>query len=271
MRQGLRCCASFNAIVNDLKDSSTDVKKYTAILEEISHKEKLKVSGSLSSALGDEGNVASTETTYDPLVQNRIITKKNFPTNGAEYVSNLTDSDVKSIKIEKVNKVNYLSPLPDSFTYQNVNYDLAPIKNTAFPEAYKITIVLNEEKVDDITKTVSGTSVFDKIYVTDYRATIESLRKEITSSFDSLTNELKDYCKTKTSGSIKSNLTVEYYIDTNTFAPLGAKYSYRFDFSYRIKLYTKIDVLEATPLIDMTQDMYMLANAYYLFPGNLPA
>ena len=262
---------SFNTIVNSLKDYSNGNKTtFTSVLESIAHNDKMELSGALAGQLGDEENVATTETTYNPLKQNIQITDKRFPVTETSYVSNLTDGDVKSIKIEKVNKVDYLSTLPDSYNYGKIAYDLTGIKNTAFPDAYKITVVLPEEKIDDITKSISGASPYDKIYATNYRNNfVEPLRYEIVSSFAQLGAELGDIAKTETKGALKTNLTVEYYVDATTFAPLGAKYSHRFDINFNIKLADVLDPWFWRPWIVMSQNMYMIENSYYIFPSNL--
>ena len=53
-----------------------------------------------------------------------------------------------------------------------------------------MTIVLPEQKVD-ITKPVTGVSVYDKIYAKDYNKTLEATRAGIAQEFDALAKEME--------------------------------------------------------------------------------
>lgn len=247
---------SFNDIVNALKSTENGANYFTGILEDITHNDKMELSGSFSSMMDDETNVASTATSYSDLIVNRLLTINNFPTNGETYVSALTDSDVKSITIEETDGIDFISALPDSFTVDKNTYDLTAIKSAEFPSVYKVTLVLNPEAVD-IKKSASGASTFDKIYIADYNKKLESVRSEINSGLSELATEMENMnISFSSSGTITSSLTVEYFIDAETLTPLAAKYAHRFDIEFNAKI----------PLfLSMTQKMYMASNSYYFF------
>ena len=256
---------AFNTIVNVLKDTSAEsggVKYQTGVLEDIVHNDKMVFGGKFADMLEDETNVAVTEVTYTPGGTNRLISKTNFPTNSASFVSDLAEKDVKSIKVEKVNNTKLFSALPDKYTYNKTEYDITNLKAIAFDEAYKITVVIPVEKID-IKKAATGASVYDKIYIANYNNKLESLRAEINGNLNSLSSELDGAgLKLSSSGSIASSLTVEYYVDTVNYAPLGAKYSHNFDIVFDIKVKGPTGLIE---YITMYQSMYMASNSYYLF------
>lgn len=247
---------SFNDIVNILKSTEDGVDYYTGFVEDITHNDKMEMGGTLGGLMDDETNIASTETTYSALLVNRLLTPSNFPANGENYVSDITDNDIKSIEIAKVDAIDFAAALPDNYTVGKTTYDLTPIKNAEFSEVYKITLVLNSETLD-IKKPVTGKSVYDKIYLSDYNSKLEMMRSEISSNLDTLTNEMSSIgVSMSTSGSITSSLTVEYFISTDTFEPIAAKYGNRFD----VKFSAAVPIL-----LSMKQNMYMASNSYYFF------
>ena len=258
---------SFNDIVNPLKATGNGVNYFTAVYEDVSHYDEPVLGGSLADMMGEEALPVSTETTYLPLVVNRPVTRMNFHTKETDFVSALTDKDVKSIKIEKADKVDFVSALPTVFNDGKKDYDISAIKGYSFPEIYKITVVLNDDK-SDITKPVSGTSVFDKLYTADYNKTLEDMRKQVSSGFDGLAGEmagLENMLKMKSSGAIISKLTVEYYVTADNFTPVAAKYSHGFDVSFEIAVTTTADLLWVAPMLTMLQKMNMKSNSYYFF------
>ncbi len=258
---------SFGDMVNGLKNAENGVNYFTAVFEDISHNDKAELGGTLAGMMGDEENIAITETAYSPLVVNRLITKNNFHTKGEGFVINLENKDIKSIKIEKADTVDFVSALPAKFSDGRTEYDISAIKSYDFPEVYKVTLVIPEETTD-ITKPASGASVFEKVYTSDYNVMLEEMRKGISSSFDSLANEmagLEGMLKMKSSGSIKSSLVVEYYVTADNFTPVAAKYSHAFGVVFDIKV---TDALSVIKYLTMLQKMTMTSNSYYFFNNN---
>lgn len=250
---------AFNDIVNVLKSTENGVNYHTGFVESITHNDKMDISGPLASIMDDETNVASTETSYSALLVDRLLTPANFPANGAAYVSSLSDKDIKSIKIEKADTVDFVSSLPDSYTAGRTVYDLTPIKTAEFPAVYKATVVLPSQSFD-IKKPVSGASVYDKIYMDNYNKKLEEMRSGIGNDLDSMSKEMESIgISISTSGTIMSSLTVEYFINAETLEPVAAKYLSRFDVDFTAKV----------PLmVTMKQTMYMTSNSYYFFNNN---
>ena len=257
---------AFNDIVNELKAPNGKADCYTGIFEDISHFDEPQLSGILAEMMEDEELSESTEITYAPLKVDYPVGAQ-FHSKNASYVSDLADSDVKSISLERAETVDFVSALPDKFTSGKNEYNLGAIKAYEFPELYKVTIVLPDQSID-ITQPVSGASPYDKIYTKDYNKTLESMRKEVSSGFDSLSQEmagLEGMIKMKNSGTVKASLTVEYYLTTDTFTPVAARYSHVIDVNFNIKL---TDTLGVTKYLTMDQKMDMTSNSYYFFNNN---
>ncbi len=247
---------AFNDIVNTLKTSENGINYYTGIFEDIEHYDKPQVSGLFAGALDSSQMAASTSVSYLPLDKNRLITKDNFHSRNTDYVSTLTDSDVKSITIEKVSGVGFVSSLPDKFTSGKTEYDLTDIKGREYPALYKVTIVLPDQSID-ITKPVTGVSVYDKIYAKDYNKTLEATRAGIAQEFDVLAKEMEGMAGMMTnSGTVRSSLVVEYYINANSLAPVAARYNHVFDISFDIGVGIFLSMLQKTSLT---------SNSYYFF------
>ncbi len=258
---------AFNDIVNGLKDYDDGLNYFTGIFEDISHYAEPEIGGTLAGMMEGENMAATTETEYMPLIVDRLITQNNFHSKGAAFVSGLSDKEVKSIKIEKADTVDFVSALPDNFKSGKTEYDISKIKAYDFPEVYKITLVLPEQSID-ITKPVSGASVYDKIYTQNYNATLENMRIEVSSGFDALAKEmagLEGMIKMKNSGNIKASLIVEYYVTADSFTPVAAKYSHAFDVTLDIKVTDSFGVVK---YITMLQKMDMTSNSYYFFNNN---
>lgn len=247
---------SFNDIVNVLKSTENGANYFTGFVEDTTHNDKIHFSGAMAGLIDDETNVASTETSYSTLLVNRLLTPGNFPTNGEAFVSALSDSEIKSISIQEASVEDLTKTLPDSYSMQKTTYDLTKIKNAQFPEVYKITLVLNPEKID-LKKTAPEKSVYDKVYISDYNKNLETMRKEISGELSSITSEMEEIgISMSSSGTITSSLTVEYYVTVDNFTPVAAKYSNRFD----------IDFSASVPLmLTMKNTMYMSSNSYYFF------
>ena len=255
----------FNSIVNVLKSRAGVLNYFTGIFEDISHYDEPVVSGTLAGMMEGEDMAASTEIEYAPLTVDRLLTQTNFHSKGMSFVSDLAEGDVKSIKIERADTVDFVAALPDSFKSGKSEYDISKIKAYEFPELYKITLVIPESTVD-LTKPVSGTFVQDKIYTKNYRNLLEDMRLDISSGFDSLSKEmagLESFVKMSSSGSFTTALTVEYFVRTDTFTPVAAKYSHVIDVNFNIKL-TGTGLIKIEYL-NMKQSMDMTSNAYYFF------
>ncbi len=247
---------SFNDIVNVLKSTENGVNYHTGFVESITHNDKMEIGGTFGAIMDDASNVASTETSYSALLVNRLLTPANFPSNGESFVSSLSDKDIKSIEIAKTDSLEFISSLPDNYTVGKTVYDLTPIKTAEFPEVYKITLVLPSQTFD-IKTPVSGQSVYDKIYMSDYNKKLEDMRSGISKNLEDMGKEMESMgISLSSSGNITSSLTVEYYINAETFEPVAAKYINRFDVDFSAKV----------PLmVSMRQTMYMSSNSYYFF------
>ncbi len=254
---------AFNNIVNNLKASADGLNYFTSLLKDQNDYKKTELSGMMAGSMGEE-EVPASETDYS-LIVNRPVTNTLFPTKGEAFVSALTASDVNSIKAQKMSGIDFVSELPSSFNIGKYSYDISSIKSAKFPDVYKISITLPGVSVDDITKKISGSSVYDRIYTKNYKGVLEELRIEMLSQITSLEQEmapLKDIIKMKTSGSIKSGLTVDYYVTTDDYTPVAAKYALKFDVVLNIKVTDKIGLLN---YITMKQPMSTTSTSYYFF------
>lgn len=255
---------SFNDMVNVLKDYEK-IDYFTGIFEDVSHYDAPVLGGMLAGMM-EEGDelTATTETTYAPLVVDRLVTNNNFHSKGADFVSALSDSDVKSISIKRADTVDFVKALPASFKSGKTEYDISAIKAYSFPEMYKITLVLPSQTFD-IAKPVKGASVFDKIYTKDYNTTLESMRAEVSSGIDSLAKELEgleSMLKMKTDGDMTATLTVEYFVTADSFTPVAAKYSHALDVEFDVRV---TDPIGGVKYLTMLQKMDMKTNLYYFF------
>ena len=254
---------AFNDIVNELKAPNGKADCYTGIFEDISHFDEPQLSGILAELMEGEELAESIEVTYAPLKVDYPVGAQ-FHSKNASYVSDLADSDVKSISLERAETVDFVSALPDKFTSGKNEYNLGAIKAYEFPELYKVTIVLPDQSID-ITQPVTGISVYDKIYAKDYNKTLEATRAGIAQEFDALAKEmagLEGMIKMKNTGTVKSSLVVEYYINADSLAPVAARYSHVLDVEFDIKL---TDAIGITKYLSMTQKMDMTSNSYYFF------
>lgn len=255
---------AFNDIVNVLKTTGNGVNYFTGIFKDETHYEKPEIGGLMGSMDGVETDIPETEFMYQPLVVNRLITKNNFHTKGEDFISALSSGNVKSIKAETVSGIEFLNEIDTKFSDGRTQYDVSAIKSAEFPGLYKITVVLPSEKID-ITKKVSGTSVYNKIYTKDYNVMLESVRNEMSREFTNLEKELaslKDMISMKTAGSITSSLVVEYYVTVDGFTPVAAKYGLDMNVVLDIKV---TDLVGISKLITMIQKMTMTSNSYYFF------
>ncbi len=247
---------SFNSIVNVLKTSEGGAVRFTEIAEYVDFTDKTELSGPLAFMMKDSIEPAKTEKSYDVITEKRYLTSDNFPTEHERFVSDLSDSDVKSVTLEKVSGIGFTSALPDTITSGSTTYKLSALKSASYPELYKITIVLPDESID-ITKEVTGTSAYDKIYYKDYNKNLEATRSRLITEIEKESAMFKEYdIDISTTGSITSRLTVEYYVDAETLAPVAARYLHTFRNTFSVEI----------PLaITMTQSMDISENTCYIF------
>ncbi len=257
---------AFNSIVNVLKESGDGLDRFTGISKDENRYGKSEVGGMMAGEMGN-AEIPEPEIRYNSLVVDRLITKNNFHTTGADFVSALTASDIKSMNVQKIKGIDFISELPGSFSDGYETFNIKAIKTAKFPEVYKISLVLPSEKID-IKKKVSGTSVYDRIYSDDYNVTLEKLRGEMLNQFSQLEKEmasLKDMISMKTAGSITSGLVVDYYVTTDDFTPVAAKYALTFDILLDIRVTDKLGI---SKLVTMKQPMTMTNSSYYFFNNN---
>ena len=207
---------SFNSMVNVLKTTESGVVRFTRIDEQISEEfPELKSEWEFFAWMANP--TTKKTTSFTGIEENRYLTKNNFCSYYQSFVSDLTDSEVASKKIETVSTVDFASSLPDSITVKNSTFTTKQMKAQTYGDLYKITVTVKDSTYD-LKDEKSYTSVLDKIYYKNFFGTfIAPVKNELKSEFG-------DYMK-YIDGEVTPSVTVTYYIDADTLFPVAAKYS----------------------------------------------
>ena len=295
---GIRCdrCGEtavpcFNDLVNVLKDgthtytgfkvstSSAGEPQLSGIMETlinvmISTKQitKEEVAAMLSSSIGEE-------TYYSVLTENRDITKYSFNVTGSDKVSELTDADVASITTERMKGIDFLATLPDTYINEwGMEENLTAIKNTVIGDVVKVTVVLAPEQYSEL-QANGQKSAIGKIdsdvsgAVTGFMGEGQSIdwSEELGGTEeDDLGTVLSNAMQLKMDSI--SDVTVTYYFDAKTNAPICAHYDGSMLVKFAMDLYLNDDLSASDKStgsikIDSTTDMdsYCFFDRY--FPG----
>ena len=267
--QGLVCdrCGKtgisvFNDLVNVLKDGT---HKYTGFKVETNTVEKMEFSGLLELMVTTMmtkkereemfNELGSSVPTYSSLVQNREITSDNFNLLGEDVVSKLEDGDMQAVKTELVKGVDFLAALPDSYIDEvSDTVDLAAIKKTKIGDVLKVTLTLPQETEE---------SEQHAIYKID--SELGALSQESGSMLRELAKEFEIFGEDTTTMTVKtlSDITVTYYFDATTNAPIAATYDDDVNIDTFISFYLNDNGTIDEGAVDM--DVKIDLDSFYFF------
>jgi len=254
---------AFNDIVNALKapGSINYFYGFTKTVT-VTPKPECKPSSILHLALAElmEGLLTDsiapgTVTEYSDFTNRRHINNATFFVTGTPYISSLSDSEVKSVSVQKMNGVDFVKNLPNSFksTASGASYDLTKIKNSVIGDVYKVTVTLNKETMTD-TNMPTGTTPIEKILSATYNEGLKKNLQSVSSSFDEIP-EMANMMKMEMS--IETAGTVSYYFTTNDFSPVAARYDIDMNTDSKMSTYFNnllIPTKEATTTLTIESD-----------------
>ena len=225
--KGIRCerCGEiglpgFNDLVNVLKKENHVYSGFTYADATFDS----KLDGTLKSLEGDLSEMMTPDMEdglgYSSL-ERRIPVTDDFNLVGSDNVSELTEEDNVTIKLEQVSGVDFLASLPDAYEDPNGReIDLTGLKQTQLGNVFKVTVSFPEEHYGNGADNAKESAI----------AHLDSSASMITSmmSFDLLGGaaEEDDILSQilKFTGGATSNLEVVYYFDSLTNAPIAAVY-----------------------------------------------
>lgn len=267
---GEKVLPSFNTLVNGLKDGSHTFRSFEKNVSSGKLlKNNIKVNPIFEALMGDEdfGAMLAEEFThadesYSSYTADSKLTAANFPLIEKTIVSALKDEDVKSLTVTPMNSIDMLSALPDSVKMTSVNgstynFSLADYKTNAAHKVNKVEITIPSEKYSTI-KNNSDETALMRIYGSDLR----KLVKEMPSG----DMEEEGMSVKMTLADMTSDLTVTYYFDAATNAPLAAVYAFGLSMDQHV---TMDFSLESINVMSGTMDMTLNSHdcIYYFFNG----
>ena len=160
---------------------------------------------------------------YSDFTNGRHKNNATFFVNGEEYVSALTENDVQSVTMEKMDGVDFIKNLPDSYVsdQSGTTVDLVNLKESEVGEVYKVTVKLNPEKMTN-ENMPEGTTPIEKILDADYNAGLIDNMENLNSSFDSVP-EMEGMIGMEME--IVTECEVVYYFTADTFEPVACVYN----------------------------------------------
>ena len=267
--KGMRCerCGEigvpgFNDLVNGLKDGS---HTFSAVVLNTSSSEPPKRTGITDAVLGmlegfakqqgedidltsmlNDLNFADTENSF---TENQLLTKNSFNLYSKNAVSELKDSDIVSITTEEMKGIDFLKELPDTFTEgaESANsksaktFDLTKLKKTVIGNVRKVTVTLAPERHSELTDPEnSPISRIDNMLSSMANVDMDSMMGEM----DLSSEEFSDIpilgpileASTITVDSL-AEITVRYYFDSATNAPIAAAYNDSLNIQFLIETY----------------------------------
>ena len=268
--KGIRCdrCGnyavpSFNDLVNVLKDgthsysgfkvtdSQAEQPKFTGLLEIMLNMIPKKEREQMYSEL------TTNETVYSAFISNRQISDYNFNLTGEKVVSKLKDSDPQSLKMEYVKGVDFIASLPNTYVNErNINEDLTPIKNTKLGDVLKVTVTFAPESNPK-------ESAIEKI-----DSELGEIIYESSHDIGGLAGEMDIFGEDSMKMFVDSvaSLTVTYYFDAKTNAPIAAHYDDTVIIDSAMNLYINDDgEIQKDPTGSMTLKMTTDLDSYYFF------
>lgn len=269
--------SSFNILVNSLKEPGSTNYFYGFTKEElVTLKPECNandvihlllagtIGGFLKSAVED-GN--STE--YSDFTSRRHINNATFYVMGTPYISALEKDDIKSITTEKMNGVDFVKALPNSFksTESGTTYDLTKIKTSTIGDVYKVTVTLNPETTTKENLPTDVTPI-EKIIHKNYNSGIKQNIESIDTAFGD--ESMQDMVAMDIS--ITTACTVSYYFTVDTLEPVAAKYDIDMQtvskiYTYFDNLFQKTDEATTTSTIEnnMKTENYFFFNDFFTF------
>ncbi len=241
LTKGIRCerCGKigmpgFNDLVNALKDgthtysgfkvttNSADKPKFTGLME-------LMINVMPKSEREQMLNeFAADETFYSVLVKDRAISDYDYNLIGENVVSRLAEGDVKSFQFEWVNGVDFLASLPSTYTNErNREESLAAFKSADIGPVAKVTLTFAPE-------TNSHNGAISRI-----DSELAEIIEESSGDLGGMADEFNIFGEGSMKMDLKSTatLTVTYYFDAKTSAPIAAHYDDGVTIDSKMNLY----------------------------------
>lgn len=230
------CCGetlvpSFNELVNALKEPGS-LNYYYGFTKNVTKTPKpeckpssiihLGLAEMMESLLAD--SIAPGEVVeYTDFTNGRHVNNATFFVTGKEYVSALTDKDVKSVTMEKMSGLDFVKTLPNSYksTDSGETYDLSAYKTALVGDVYKVTVTLNTEEVTNKNMPDSVTPI-EKIISSDYNKGIKDNMTSLNSAFSEVP-EMEGMIGMEME--IKTDCEVIYYFTADTFEPVACVYN----------------------------------------------
>lgn len=230
------CCGetlvpSFNELVNALKEPGS-LNYYYGFTKNVTKTPKpeckpssilhLGLAEMMESLLAD--SIAPGEVVeYTDFTNGRHVNNATFFVTGKEYVSALTDKDVKSVTMEKMNGLDFVKTLPNSYksTDSGDTYDLSAYKTALVGDVYKVTVTLNTEEITNENMPDSVTPI-EKIVSSDYNKGIKDNMTSLNSAFSEVP-EMEGMIGMEME--IKTDCEVIYYFTADTFEPVACVYN----------------------------------------------
>lgn len=268
---------SFNELVNALKTPGSTNSFYGFTKEElVTPQPECKANSVLYTGLAEiiggflkdsveDGN--STE--YTDFTSHRHINNATFFVTGTNYISDLKDSDIKSITTEKMTGVDFVKALPDKCTFSDTGaeYNFSKIKASKIGDVYKVTVTLNPETATKENVPTDVTPI-EKILNKNYNSGIKQNIESIDTSFGD--GEMQDMITMDMS--ITTSCTVSYYFTVDGFEPVAAKYEVKMQtvskmYTYFNNLIQKTDKATTTTTIEnnLNTENYFFFNDFFTF------
>lgn len=242
---GIRCtrCGkvvipSFNELVNALKKEN---HTYSGFTQTISSATQPVFTGMMEVMINmlpkkerDQmmAEFTANETDYTPFVRNVPITEDNFNLMGDTAVSKLADEDVQSITTERVKGVDFLAELPDAYMNgRKQAEDLTAIKNVEIGDVIKVTVVLPTEKNPK------------KSAIPKIDSELGAIIDESGSEIGNLAGDMDIFGENAMKMDVQNqaDITVTYYFDAETNAPIAAHYDDAVMIDSKMDLYLNDD------------------------------
>lgn len=210
--------ALFNKLVNALK--ATDKNTFSSVSKTKTDCNIRK----LGSFIGiDTGDMEQDETQWSAFSMNNKLTNSSYPIPDTANVSLLTDSDVKGITAQYMDGIDFIKALPDSAANdEDGTNNFTKLKSSANMRVLKLEVTLSEafaENAEDRKNSVMG-----RIYTDGYNDFLASMFD--TFNMDGMEEFEKLLSMEK---GATSDVTVSYYFDAESFAPIAARYNLKTD------------------------------------------
>ena len=228
----------FNEAVNVLKDGTHTYSGFTQTVSTAARPEFTGMMESMINAIPKKerermmAEFTANEVSSTAFVRNSPINNSNFNLTGDPLVSRLTEGDVLSVTAEQVQGVDFLADLPEAYLDTDGAMEvLTPIKNTVIGDVIKVTVVLpaeTEPKESAIPRIDSALC-----------ATIDESSDEI----GKLAGEMDIFGENSMKLDVRNQaaVTVTYYFDAATDAPIAAHYDDAVTIDSEMDLYLNDD------------------------------